>query len=152
MATATPVVDKQQPKEVSAAEQHQQWLDTLEPEDIVTVLRRGWGSPENPSEKVDYFDGMTFVGCVGRNVPWSLARKWLKLRLIDQAHIFENNATQADFSQATGRSPLSPGSLAAALAKVTPERLIAILGEQQALALSKEAQRLITSRQTAEEA
>jgi hypothetical protein len=138
MATASTAV-KEETAAAAAAPQ-------FEDDDMVTLLRRNWGTPAIPAGYVDYLDRYTSVGGVVRNVAYTDAKKYVKLGLIAQEHVFPNNASTPQFAEATGRNPLSPENLASAVQNMTPEKAAAILGDETALAFAKALQKLVTTR------
>ncbi|HZU01528.1 MAG TPA: hypothetical protein VFA10_17805 [Ktedonobacteraceae bacterium] len=119
----------------------------FEDDDFVTVIARSWGDPQLcPPLKEASIDRVTFTGGVARNVRYDLAKKWVKLGIVSKDHIFANNASVEDFMKATGRNPLEPGNLATALQTISPEKLIAILGDEHAKAFAKAVQAQVSSR------
>ena len=137
--------------EKAAGQQTSAWQP--EDDDLVTVIHRNWGAidplsrqPLIPTNRETYFDRITFVGGVGRNVPYELAKKWVKLGLVPKAYIFPNNAQQEDFERATGRTPMAPTTLADTVAGLSAPQALALLGEEKGLEFAKSLQRLISSR------
>ena len=118
-----------------------------EDEDLCTVIRRNWGDVQKcPPLKEDYMDRITFTGGVARNVPYRLVRQWVKYGVIAKEHVFANNAQEKDFIKATGRDPMQPLNLATAVSRMKPEQIAAILGDEAALQLARDVQKLISSR------
>jgi hypothetical protein len=115
-------------------------LKGLEPEydneDFICFIRQNWGTPQIPPDKVDYVDKYTFVGGVCRNVRYGDAAKWLKKKTV-HGRIVDNEATMDEIAHIMGRNPESPENIAAAIHTMTPEKILAILGPEQAKALAK---------------
>ena len=152
--TTTGVVEKpQEPEQQPTPPAPKQVVSEFEDDDMVTVLHRNWGAtdphthqPFIPMDRETYLDRITFVGGVARNVPYEQAKKWVKLGLVAKAHIFANNAQKEDFERATGRTPMSPGNLAEAVAALSVERALTLLGDEKGMEFAKNLQRLISSR------
>ena len=140
----------EKPKEdMKASEERKEYkkVGPFEEDDLVTMVTRRWATPELPIDKEHYFDKYTAVGGVVRNVPYTEAKRYVKLGLIHRDHVFPNNAQADDFAKALGRNPLSPENLAAAVQRMSPDKITALLGDEAALKLAKEVQKLISSRQ-----
>lgn len=147
---ATAILEKPQEEGIAVAPTPiEEKTPTWEPEldDYVCCLRRNWGDAKLcPPDLVDYMDGFTFTGGVARNVPYEQVKKWLKRGLINRNHVFPNNVKVDAFVKATGRSPQSPENVAAAMHTLTPDKWVAILGDEAALKLANEVKKLVSSR------
>lgn len=115
-----------------------------EENDDMCVVLHGYGRV-SPTE-VHYIDNYKFEGGVCRNVPRTVATAWAKgkrwqddkpavSRVYIQA-ILPVNATEYDFSQATGIKPMPANQLAAMIGATDAASLVEAMGEQQALALA----------------
>lgn len=137
---------KQQTQEATEANP---WVFDLNVDDgPYTVLHKMWrvvdktsGHLSIPEDRTTFFDKYTFVGGVGRDILHESVAAWVKLGFVDKSMIFPNISTVEDFEKATGRYPV--GSLAPS--DFTPEKMLALLGEEQALAFAKKLQRAISS-------
>ena len=126
---------------------------SLETEDgLVTVLHKNWravdpttGQLYIPANRTTYFDRMTFVGGVGRNIPVEIAQEWRKKGFVSRAFIFPNDSQESDWEKVTGRFAVSQQDFADALADMTPEKLASILGDEKAEAFAKALRRLVNS-------
>ena len=143
MTTAT----ETKPKEDTKAPEEHKKVERFEEDDMVTLVMRRWATPELPIDKQHYLDRFTAVGGVVRNVPYAEAKRYVKIGLIHRDHIFPNNAQADDFTKVMGRNPLSPENLAAAVQRMSPDKITALLGDEAALKLAKEVQKLISNRQ-----
>jgi len=130
----------------------------FEDDDYCTVIHRNWNAfdqrtrqPLIRADQETYLDRITFVGGVARNVPYEIAKKWVKIGLISKEHIFANNAQAEDFAKATGREAMTTQTLAGAIASLSPEKATAILGEEAAKEFAKSLLRLISTREKAQE-
>lgn len=117
----------------------------FEEDDYVCYVRRNWGTPGVPLGKVDYADRYQFTGGVARNIPYLVAKRWQKSGAIG-GYILPNNASIEDISHETGRDPLAPKNIAEAVEALTPDKIIAILGEDGALQHAKRVQEIVSSR------
>lgn len=111
--------------------------------DLCTVLH-GYGRVA--ADAKHYIDNYQFVGGVCRNVPRNVAQAWAKgvrwqdekpavSRVYLQA-ILPNNATEVDFSKATGIQLMPAAKLAAMIGATDAKSLVDAMGEQAALALA----------------
>lgn len=148
--TSSATVEK--PKEQAAPAPTKPVVE-FEDDDLVTVLLRGWGAFDKETrqplirpDQETYLDRHTFIGGVGRNIPYEDAKRWVKLKLISKEHIFPDSAQADEFASVTGRNPLSQETLAGAIASLSPEKAAAILGDEAALVFAKNLQKLISSR------
>lgn len=126
----------------------------FEPDDLVSVVHRNWHAndprthqPFIRDDQETFLDRITFVGGVARNVPYELARQWVKLGMITSTHIFANNAQSEDFSKALGRDAMAPQTLAGAVSNLSTEKAIAILGEEGAAKFAKSLLQDVSSRE-----
>lgn len=141
----------EKPKEDTKVTEEAKKAEPFDDGEMCTVLRRNWGTPGVPIDKVDYLDRYTCVGGVIRNVFYRDAKQWVKLGLIHPSHIFPNHAQADEFSKRMGRNPLAPENLATAVQRLSPDKITAILGEEAALKLAMEVQKLVSSRKKEEE-
>ena len=115
----------------------------FEDDDPVTVLH-GWGRVR-PGEK-HYIDKVLFQNGIARNVPYRVAKHWLKGTRPDGKNelicgkvtlqaVLPNDATEADFAKATGITPMPAENFAAMLAGVDLDELVRAMGVTKVKAL-----------------
>jgi hypothetical protein len=115
--------------------------EPFEDTDLVTVLH-GFGrvSPL----KQEYVDRVLFIGGVARNVPYSIAKWWVKGARPDgkepyghvKVQVLPNDATEADFIKVTGIQPMPAERLAALLAAANLDDIYQALGDAGALRIA----------------
>lgn len=130
--------DAQQEKEQSGGVATLEKPTKFEDDDLVTVIN-GWGRLQ-PGER-HFVDKILFVDGVARNVPYAIAKYWVKGTRPDgkhdqvhgkvKVHIFANDATEADFAKATGITPMPVDKFASMLAGVDLDALATQLGAER---------------------
>lgn len=131
---------------------------SIDDDDLYACLLANWGlndpqtgHPFIPAGRETYMDRYTFFGGVCRHVPGSQVKRWIKVGTIRPEYVFADNATIEDFKQATGRDPLSPKNLAAALQTMTPEQFTMVYGDATAKKFAREIIALVNSRKADED-
>src|SRR2546425_12573933 len=107
-------------------------------DDRVTVLH-GWGRV--PAGDKHFVDKVLFIDGVARDIPYAFAKYWQKGTRPDgkqdqvygkvNIHVLPSNATEADFCEATGITPMPVEKFAAQLAGVDLNELAAQLGTER---------------------
>lgn len=112
-----------------------------EEEDYLVTVLHGYGSVS--STKVHWIDNTKFTGGVSKDVPWSIARHWVKGTRPDggringrvRVHVLPNDATPLDYARAVGVSPMEPEKIAAVLDATNLDLLCQTLGPEKTVKL-----------------
>lgn len=115
------------------------------PEDGLCIVLYGYGRVA-PTYRC-FVDEYQFVGGVGRNIPYQVAKHWKKgtradgkppLSRVKIQAILPEDATEADFAKATGVSPMAPEKLAAMIGVTDAALLVKAMGRKRAIELAEE--------------
>ena len=131
-----PTIDKEKVEDVAST-------PTFRGGDEVTVL---FGYGKEPANKQHHIDNYTFVGGVGRNIPYSAAKHWQDgtrpdgtpvISHVKIQAILPNTATETDFVRATGiKAQISDAHMAALVNGMDVAALVKMLSPEQAKALA----------------
>jgi len=125
-------------------------------DDRVTVLH-GWGK-DHPEQR-HYVDKTLFIGGVARDVPYAIAKHWVKNTRPDgkieqvvgrvHVHILPDDSVEKDFVKATGIEPVPMDQFLTQLAGVDLDALINQIGVEKARSLIASIEKHIDAKEKA---